>query len=64
MRMFINLSPVEEAKFRKWARDNYKPLSNIDGIWHPIVQDECVKMNIEYSNGFDADKELKKIPGV
>jgi hypothetical protein len=41
------LSQDEETECRKWARDNYKVFEPIKGIWHPIVQDECVKMNAE-----------------
>jgi len=44
---FRALSPAEEAKFRSWARDNYKAGSEIKGIWHPVVQDECVRINGE-----------------
>lgn len=46
---FRKLSSEEEADFRKWARDTYKPFSDISGIWHPVVQDECKKMNEEQS---------------
>lgn len=44
---FRALSPAEEAKFRAWARETYEPGSEIKGIWHPVVQDECVRMNHE-----------------
>jgi hypothetical protein len=47
MKLFKQLSPEDEKQYRQWARDNYKPLDVIDGIWHPAVQDECVKMNRE-----------------
>ena len=30
-------------------RDNYKPLDPIKGIWHPVIQDECAKMNAKYT---------------
>lgn len=46
--MWRDLSPAEEESFRKWARENYKPRSPISGIWHPVVQEECVKINIEH----------------
>ncbi len=46
--LFRTLTDGEDAKFRKWARDNYKPLEPINGVWHPVVQDECVLMNKEY----------------
>lgn len=43
--LFNELSESEEQEFRQWARDNYTPLDPIKGIWHPIVQDECTKIN-------------------
>lgn len=43
--MFRTLGQTEEEAFRLWARDNYQPLQPISGIWHPIVQDECAKIN-------------------
>jgi hypothetical protein len=43
--LFRQLSAEDEQAFRQWARDNYKPFEEIDGIWHPVVQDECVKIN-------------------
>lgn len=45
--LFRDLGPEEEEEFRKWARENYKPFDPIKGVWHPIVQEECVKMNKE-----------------
>ena len=47
MKLFRNLTTEEEDEFRQWARDNYEPFSEIKGVWHPIVQDECVKINQE-----------------
>jgi len=48
-------SEVEE--FKKWAHDNYIPFSAIKGIWHPIVQKECIKIN-ENSEVEDIDRVL------
>jgi len=45
--IFRALTPAEEARFRSWARDNYGLGSPILGVWHPVVQEECVKMNGE-----------------
>lgn len=46
--MFQSIQDEKEIQeYRKWARDNYKPLSDIRGIWHPIIQDECRRMNEE-----------------
>jgi hypothetical protein len=47
MKLFRDLSSQEEARFRQWARDNYKPFDPISGIWHTVIQDECVKINAE-----------------
>lgn len=48
--LFKQLSSEEEQEFRQWARDNYKVGEPISGVWHPSVQDECVKMNTENSS--------------
>ena len=40
-----DLTEQEKETFRRWARENYTRFSEIKGIWHPIVQAECVKMN-------------------
>lgn len=45
--MWRTLSPEEEKAHRKWARENYEPLSDIKGVWHPVTQEECIKMNRE-----------------
>lgn len=42
--MFRFLDKKEEAKFRRWARENYTPFTEISELWHPVVQDECRKM--------------------
>lgn len=47
MKLFKNLTTQEETEFRQWARDNYVCFSDISGIWHPVVQDECKNMNDE-----------------
>lgn len=48
--LFHYLTEAEIVKFKKWARDNYKPYENISGVWHPVVQVECAKMNEEFGN--------------
>ena len=45
MKMFRDLQPHEEAPFRQWARENYQALTPISGVWHPVVQDECRRIN-------------------
>jgi hypothetical protein len=49
MNMFRQLSEQEHAEFKACARATYKPLSEIKGIWHPVVQAECVRMNCEFT---------------
>jgi hypothetical protein len=44
---FRTLDEKEEQSFRKWARENYETDTPISGMWHPVIQDECVKMNAE-----------------
>ena len=45
--LFRTLSPEEEREFRQWARENYSLLEEIKEIWHPVVQNECQRMNAE-----------------
>ena len=47
MKLYRDLSKEEEQSFRLWARKNYKRYEVILGVWHWVVQDECVKMNKE-----------------
>lgn len=42
---FINITPQDAALFRKWARENYKAFTPIKEVWHPVVRDECAKLN-------------------
>lgn len=44
---FRKLSTEEEARFRAWARTNYRPGDPIDGCWHVVTQSECIAMNAE-----------------
>jgi hypothetical protein len=41
------ITKSEELVFRKWSRDNYQAGSKIPTFWHPVVRDECAKMNEE-----------------
>ena len=45
MKLFRDLSEQEEVEYRRWARENYKPFEPISGVWHPVVQEECTKIN-------------------
>ena len=47
MKLFKQLTPEETIEYRKSARENYKPLEDIQGVWHPVYQMECVLINVE-----------------
>lgn len=48
MSMFRELSEQEVEEFKKWARDNFDPSSDmLNPVWHPVVRDECNKMIAE-----------------
>ena len=45
--LFRPLDPEDEAKFRQWARANYKAGDPVSPLWHPVVRNECDKINRE-----------------
>lgn len=47
MNLFRELSEQEQETFRQWARANYAPWSEISGLWHPVIQQECIRINRE-----------------
>ena len=47
MKLFKELTKEEATPFREWARINYKPFSKINGTWHKLIQEECVKINAD-----------------
>ena len=51
MILFKELTAEEAKEFRGWARENYKPFDAIPIIWHPVVREECTKINIEKKRG-------------
>ena len=62
MKLFKDLNEDETKVFRKWARENYKPLTTINGLWHPVVQDECRRMNEEAGQDVKLDELLGSWP--
>ena len=44
---FRELNDDEIAAFRQWARDNYVAYDPINPLWHPVVRDECQRINEE-----------------
>jgi hypothetical protein len=45
---FRKLSKTEEQAFRAWARENYGIAEPISEVWHPVIRDECRKINEEW----------------
>ena len=45
MSLFEPLSPEKIMALQKLAREHYVAGSPINGLWHPIIQRECVQMN-------------------
>ena len=45
---FRDLDDAEEKEFRQWARDNYQPGQAVSSIWHPVVRDECNRINQQH----------------
>lgn len=42
---FRDLPPAEEQAFRQWAVDNYVKGQPVNPVWHPVVRDECYRIN-------------------
>jgi len=57
MELFRELDTDEEQAFRQWAQENYTAFSEIKGIWHPVVQNECVRINEKAQINFGQLKE-------
>ena len=57
MKLFKDLTDKEVAEFKDWARKQYKPFTEIKGIWHPVIQEECANMNTEAE--FNVDDLVK-----
>jgi hypothetical protein len=45
MNLFKELTEEETKEYQQWARENYVPLTPINGVWHPVIQAECAKIN-------------------
>jgi hypothetical protein len=45
--LFKEVDLFEEEEYRKWARDNYVPFTDVKSVWHPVVQSECIRINDE-----------------
>jgi len=50
MSLYRKLSIEEVKEFKQWSRDNYIPFTKINSAWHPIIKEECEKINEENLN--------------
>jgi hypothetical protein len=41
---------IEELRLRRWAREHYVPRSERKLSWHPVVQEEMAKKDLETSD--------------
>ena len=57
--MFRQLTEPEKEKFRQWARTNYIPHTEINEVWHPVIQAECRRINEETE--FQSDESRNEI---
>lgn len=57
MELFKELTEEEEYEYRLWARDNWPFREGMcwndepKNAWHPVVQEECKRMNNEFKLG-------------
>ncbi len=48
--LFRSLTAAEEAEFRQWARDNWKPGAEPESTWHPAIWDEWQKLASQHAS--------------
>ena len=68
MDIYRTLDTEEVKEFEQFAKDNYVPGTAINPIWHPVVREECKRMNTkeylinEYNGEFDVEIVLDSNP--
>jgi hypothetical protein len=60
MKPHRDISPKKIIEFQQWARENYVPGSMINGVWHPIIQRECVQINEDALNSLQFLQEREE----
>lgn len=56
---------VEELRLRRWARENYVPAAERDGLWHPVILEEMCRRDLEMADKPDLRRGLVPLqPGV
>lgn len=68
MNIYRILNEKETKEFQQYAKENYVPGTMINPIWHPVVKEECKRMNTkeylvnEYKGEFDVEIILDSNP--
>ncbi len=45
LNIWKDLTPEEVREFVKWALDNWKPNTQINKVWHPVVRNTWGKLD-------------------
>jgi hypothetical protein len=45
--VLAELDFIEELRLRRWARENYVPRGERKHSWHPVIQEEMEKKDVE-----------------
>jgi hypothetical protein len=43
----VDLDFIEELRLRRWARENFVPVSQRLPSWHPVVLEEMLRKDVE-----------------
>jgi len=68
MNIYRTLDKKETKEFQQWAKENYVPGTTISPVWHPVIKEECKKMNTKeylidkYKGEFDVEIILDSNP--
>ena len=47
--LFRVLDGAEEQEFRDWAREIHRPGEIVNPLWHPVVREECFRIDAEWA---------------
>lgn len=50
MPLWRDLKPEEVKEFVQWALDNWKPDTQINNVWHPVVRSTWGKLDEAFAN--------------
>ncbi|MBU4223337.1 MAG: hypothetical protein KKA10_17240 [Euryarchaeota archaeon] len=49
MHLWRDLPPEEVKEFVQWALDNWKPDTQINNVWHPVVRNTWGKLDESFA---------------